>query len=471
MNKLISNLIRIFVLLLLVFGGQFFPAKAQYNVKTAGSGQANTSETFLPIAADNPSALTGPIKVFLPLMVKNYFAPAPLWRFGTGLARNPLSAYDSAGLVTMRFGWYVNFGVTANAPTPYGMEYVPTVRIKQLKLALDSTISTCCVSCNYVTPYDTAIPGENYTASPDLTQIPAIAQSHPGMTWLIGNEMDRIDSISSTFGSCNNQDEMLPELYAQVYHDYYAAIKTADPTAQVAIGAMVEFTPLRQQYLDRVWAEYSRLATLRGWTDTTMPVDVWNIHVYVLREEKDSWGADIPAGFDRNTPGMLYTIDDNKNFSLAWDQVLALRNWMKTNGQQDKPLIISEYGVLFPTWLNCNTYPVTTGCPFSEEQVRDSFMYPSFEKFLNYTDATLGYPADGNRLVQRWNWFSIDFDNVACDTGMSYQILGGNLFNSGLNSLCSPTDTQPPFGLSILGNYWKQYIQNLPTGSTKPYGP
>jgi hypothetical protein len=27
-----------------------------------------------------------------------------------------------------------------------------------------------------------------------------------------------------------------------------------------------------------------------------------------------------------------------------------------------------------------------------------------------YTDASIGYPADGNRLVQRWAWFSVDAD-------------------------------------------------------------
>ncbi len=70
------------------------------------------------------------------------------------------------------------------------------------------------------------------------------------MTWLIGNEMDRVD-----FGSdyCSRQDEILPELYAQAYHEIYYAIKSADQTAQVAIGGMAEFTPLRSQYLERVW--------------------------------------------------------------------------------------------------------------------------------------------------------------------------------------------------------------------------
>jgi len=35
-------------------------------------------------------------------------------------------------------------------------------------------------------------------------------------------------------------------------------------------------------------------------------------------------------------------------------------------------------------------------------------MLASFDYFLTATDPDLGYPADGNRLVQRWAWYSLD---------------------------------------------------------------
>ena len=306
----------------------------------------------------------------------------------------------------MRFGWYVNYDISANAPTPYGMEYVPIVRVKQLKLASDGSRTNCCVTCGYIIPYA-------YTVSPNVSQIQTTASGHPGMTWLIGNEMDHVDSGIAV---CSNQDEMLPELYAQVYHDIYSAIKSTDPTAKVAIGGMIGFTNLRQQYLEKVWTEYSRLY------GQIMPVDVWNIHLYVLQEVKGSWGADIPPGFSE-TSGAQYTLEDSKDFSKAWAQIVALRTWMKDHGQQNKPLIISEYGVLFPAWVDCPAYPDTIGCPFTPEQVRDSFMYPSFDAFLNQTDANIGYPTDGNRLVQRWNWFSLDYDVGNCDAGEFLEFL------------------------------------------------
>ncbi len=416
------------------------------------------SNTKLVWAGPDPSHLrqTAPTPqyTFLPLAFKNYTPPAPLWRFGVALTRRALTDYDSYGLVSMRFGWYVNFTVSANPSTPYGVEYLPTVRVKQDKLAADGSTTSCRFGPYYKTPY-------SYSVSPSVSQIQSVAASRPGMTWLIGNEMERVDSLGSS--ACNRQDEILPELYARAYHDLYSAIKSADPTAQVAIGGMVEFTNLRSQYLDRVWAEY---ALLYG---QTMPVDIWNIHLYVLPEVKNSWGADIPAGLSE-TSGAQYTTLDHIDFTKAWAQIVSLRTWMKAHGQQNKPLIITEYGVLWPAWLDCPAYPNTSGCPYTPEQVRDSVMYPSFDAFLNWTDTNIGYPADGNRLVQRWNWFSIDYDFIRCENGVSYQYMGGSLFDSGLGTPLANCPF-PPQGISSLGIYWKQYVQHLPEGSAKPYVP
>ena len=94
-----------------------------------------------------------------------------------------------------------------------------------------------------------------YQGTPSISNSATIAHQRPGMTWIIGNEMDRVDGTTSN-GVCSRQDDMLPELYAQVYHDYYYAIKAADPTANVAIGGMVEFTNLRQQYLKKSGITY-----------------------------------------------------------------------------------------------------------------------------------------------------------------------------------------------------------------------
>ena len=382
-------------------------------------------------------------KIYLPLILKNSGPTNPLWRFGVARARRPFTDYVPADIAAMRFGWYVDFGTTSNAPQPYGIQYVPTVRVKQWKVLSSNPVtwtSGGCVTCTYAMPY-------TYTVSPGLSQIAAMASARPGTLWLIGNEIERVDWDWNGY-----QDEILPEVYAVAYRDIYNAIKSADPSAQVAIGAVIQATPLRLKYLTRVWDSYFQTYS------QTMPVDVWNVHAYVLQEkscqyypDSECYGAEVPAGLTE-TAGMAYTIPDNKNFSLVAQQINALRAWMQARGQQSKPLIITEAGVLYSDWL-CDPsgfycYPGT----FSPTQVRDSMMYPAFDYFLNHTDVSLGYPADGNRLVQRWNWYSHDDDS-----GGSNQNFNGTLFYSGLSS--------NPQGIAPLGTYWKQYVQPLPAGS------
>ena len=439
---ILTGLITLVVVLLVWI---YFPAQAI---------EIETSEYLSPNWSQQDISTN---QIFLPLVFKNYTTPAPLWRFGVSRTRLALSEWDSNELASMRFGWYVDYGVSANPSTPYGMEYIPIVRIKQDKQDEDGNPIYYRDGPFYMEPY-------TYTFSPDESQIQSLAAIRPGMTWVIGNEMDRIDYPYST-GGVGGQDEMLPELYAEAYHNLRLIILSADPSAKIAFGSMVEFTDLRKKYLDRVWDYY---LTKYG---EEMPVDIWTIHLYVLSEVKDAGGAEIPPGLSE-TSGQIYTILDNKDFTKAWAQIVSLRTWMEANGQKDKPLFITEYGVLWPEWVWCGTYPDTSGCPFTPEEVRDSYMYPSFDAFLNQTSLEIGFPDDGYRLVQRWNWFSLDYDLGKCEdyNGKLYFNVdfGGSLFNSGLGpSGCS----FPSQGINTLGTYWKQYVQNLPAGSNIPYLP
>ncbi len=95
----------------------------------------------------------------------------------------------------------------------------------------------------------------------------AAVLANPGATWLIGNEPDS-----------PVQDNLLPELYARAYHHLYTLIKSYDATARIGAGGIVQPTPLRFQYLDRVLAAY------RAYYHQTLPADLWNIHSYILRE-------------------------------------------------------------------------------------------------------------------------------------------------------------------------------------------
>ncbi len=111
---------------------------------------------------------------------------------------------------------------------------------------------------------------------------------------------------------------------------------------------------------------------------------------------------------------MLYEIQDNDNIEIFKGQIRAFRKWMKARGQQNKPLIISEYGVLMPVLYG-----------FDHNRVK-AFMYASFDYMLTATDAGLGYPQDGNRLVQRWAWYSLNDQPWDIATGEGFN---GNLFD------------------------------------------
>ena len=150
----------------------------------------------------------------------------PNCRFGAGGAIS--SAY---AITSLNLGWYMDWGTRLNPARPNSAEYVQVVRLS---------------------PAD-----GGYTFTPGLPVLYQIADQNPGAVWLIGNEPD------SQF-----QDELPPETYAQAYHDLYGWLKQHDPSAQIGAGSIVQPTPLRLQYLDRVLTAY------RQAYGQLMPVDV-----------------------------------------------------------------------------------------------------------------------------------------------------------------------------------------------------
>jgi len=266
-------------------------------------------------------------------------------RFAVGVPIPPPDVYPD--FETLGMGWYLDWQTHLQPSRPGGIEYAQMVRLK----------------------------GDKFW--PEEAELQVIARANPGSLWLVGNEPDVIW-----------QDNATPQQYVTVYRQVYRALKAADPTAQIAIGGVSQPTPLRLQYLDAI------LSTYKERYGTEIPVDVWNIHNFILREERGSWGVDIPPGIEADK-GSLYDVEDNGKIGTFRRQIYDFRRWMKAHGFRNKPLIVSEYGIPMPE---------DYGYPF--ERVRD-FMYATFDFFLTATDPMLGYPADGNRLVQRWCWFSL----------------------------------------------------------------
>jgi hypothetical protein len=89
-------------------------------------------------------------------------------------------------------------------------------------------------------------------------------------------------------------------------------------------------------------------------------------------------------------------------------QIRAMRQWMKDRGQQEKPLIVTEYGVLYTSVPCNNSCPNAAQYDLTNADVVHDFMLWTFDYFLNTKDCDLGYGADDCRLVQRWAWFSLE---------------------------------------------------------------
>jgi hypothetical protein len=339
--------------------------------------------------------------IYLPLVLNQ--KPVST-RLGFGLAGGDISSYED--VTSLRAGWYLDWTVRVNPIRPNNMQFAQMVRLHQ-KLACP--LGSANAWDRELCPYE-----DDYIVSPSISTIKAAAAANRGSLWLIGNEMERRDfQVCRDWPTCDDaytdgQDEILPEKYAEAYHDLYTAIKEVDPIARIAIGGVIQPTPLRLEYLDRVWNSY------QARYGKEMPVDVWNVHIFALREGRDEYGADIPAGLSA-TKGE-YTDNDCAHLSRTdFDlRIRAMRQWMKEKGQQNKPLIISEYGPLYhQIYIGEAQVDGKQVCsdpsvdPANPQNVRD-FMLWTFDYFLETKDPELGYPEDDYRLVQKWNWFSLN---------------------------------------------------------------
>jgi hypothetical protein len=304
--------------------------------------QQTQTEVLLPTSPSTQSAATIATRALSTPIIR--LDPNQLsFRAGFGLAATAQPEYWAEQL---HAGWFLDWAVKPR-PAEQLPEHWQTVRLKP--------------GCVY--------PSQEY--------LRWAALSYPGNVWIIGNEPDVIW-----------QDDVTPEEYAVVYHDLYQAIKSTDPTAQIATGAISQATPLRLEYLDRV------LKTYRQQYDQPMPVDWWTVHGYVLREELNSWGVGIPPGFTV-TQGELREVDDHGRLDLFEKQLTDFRRWMAENGYRNKPLALTEFGILMPADYG---FPV---------EMVAAYMQESFAWLQETSDENSGDPNDENRLVQRWAWFSL----------------------------------------------------------------
>lgn len=263
----------------------------------------------------------------------------------------------------------IGFGISTKAD--------PIFWSKELNASWYLDWKTTPIDANKNPEYWQMIRLSNEGFKPSEKEIIQIAINYPGHTWIIGNEPDN-----------RYQDNIDYSQFTKKYHYLYYLVKKYDPTSKIAIGAISQPTPLRLQYLDLVLAEYQKLF------NHNLPVDWWTLHAYVLREEKDSWGADIPTGFPNST-GTLYEIEQHGDISIFKANILNFRSWMKKNGYQNIPLAITEFGILLPKEFG-----------FSSDKVAD-YLSLSFDWLSTAKDKNLGFSQDDYHIVQKYAWFSL----------------------------------------------------------------
>lgn len=169
-----------------------------------------------------------------------------------------------------------------------------------------------------------------------------VMRQNPGAWWAAGNEPND-----------PNQDFRSPEEYARFYHDFYQFAKQTDRGCRVVPAGLAD--------ADWRWAaefrdEYRRLY------GRFPPLDGWNIHNYLLDERVDPYDV---AEFKR--------------------RIIAFRHWVAEIGEGDRPLLLTEFGVLYGA-----------GCcerPLDPPAKTVQFMRETV-KWLAETD-----------YVQHWAWF------------------------------------------------------------------
>ena len=301
-----------------------------------------------------------------------------------GISSFPGSVGDFGGLEALGAGWYSDWRLDADPETLGGLlEYAQLLETKHWP--------------------------------PSWTEIEQVAQARPGSLWMIGNEPET-----------RGQGEHTPAEYAEIYHAAHTFLKTVDPSARIAVGGIVMPTPLRLKWLEECLDHYQ--ATYAE----PMPIDVWNIHLQILQEHRYDWGCGVPFGLEEDV-GRTYEIIDNCSVPVFETLVVEFCTWLAERGERDKPLIISEYGVLMPSGY----------LPRGDQSVL-GFMNGTFDLMLHRADAVLGWQRDQGRLVQRWLWFSLNFP--------FYERTPGG-FNGALY------DWERPEEPTVFGQYYKRYTE------------
>lgn len=330
-------------------------------------------------------------------------------RYGiTALNEEQISRVDDLGSGMFLDFRYDTLKYLRDNPTSNGAQYLPLITVKEDKDSNGNYLGT-------YSSYPTLVADE---PNNDAT-LRYWLRRYPGLLWNIGNEIERGPDPGQT---SSTQGDTHAEVYAQAYKEIRDFILRYDPTARTAFAALVEVTPLRLVYLDRAWQAHIDLY------GHAPEVDAWAMHLYILPEATPSGNpngiANIPLGTmdmihlakreSGGNPNLcplddVYCYAEHDDMGVFIEQITDMRVWMKQHGQQNKPLLLTEYSILYP-------YEVDGDSCFVQDEYGNCFVPERVQAFMDATldyldsaaDLNLGYPLDGGRLVQQWVWFSVN---------------------------------------------------------------
>ncbi len=177
----------------------------------------------------------------------------------------------------------------------------------------------------------------------DESSLIATMRRYPGSWWMVGNEPN--DPY---------QDNLSPTTYAAFYHRFARIAQRADPMARLMSAGIAN--------ADWQWAEAFREAYHQA-HGAYPRIDAWNVHNYVLEPDHSQLDQDVFR-----------------------QRLIAFRTWMSHIGEDDKPLVLSEFGVLMGQERHDTRYePPEAINAYIHETVR----------WLHETD-----------YVQSWAWFA-----------------------------------------------------------------
>jgi hypothetical protein len=173
-------------------------------------------------------------------------------------------------------------------------------------------------------------------------RLEGVIRDHPGSWWAVGNEPND-----------PNQDNRTPAEYAEFYHDFWHWAKEIDRDLRII--------PAGLSNADWRWAGEFRAAYHAAY-DVYPPVDGWNIHNYLLESTVDP-----------------YDVDEFKR------RIIGFRHWMMEIGEAEKPLFLTEFGVLYGS--GCCDRPIDPPA-----------------KTIAFMRETVTWLAETD-YVQHWAWF------------------------------------------------------------------